>query len=145
MQSLTIIGSTEVIDLPAYGVFGVPAKTDTGADTSSIWATDIVVHEDVLSFKLFGRSSKFYTGEKIMVKKGGFTTTTIINSFGHKEDRYKVKIPIVVCGRKVRASMTLADRENNTYPVLLGRSLLTNKFVVDVRHRPIDLKEHKEK
>lgn len=144
MESLTIIGSTEVIDLPEYGIFEVPAKVDTGADTSSIWASDIAVRDGELSFKLFGPASEFYTGEVITVKKSGFKTTEVTNSFGHSEDRYKVKILIKVRGRKIRASITLADRESSTYPVLLGRRLLTNKFVVDVRRRPVDLKKDEE-
>lgn len=141
MNDLTVIGSTELIDLPKYGIFNVPAKTDTGADSSSIWASDIRDITDGIYFKLFDETSEFYTGEDVFIPKKSVKTQVVINSFGHKEERYKIKLPISVKGRKVRASITLANRENNRYPVLLGRRLLANKFIVDVRHKAVDLKK----
>lgn len=143
MRSLTIIGSTELIDFPKQGITGVPAKTDTGADTSAVWASDISQKRGKLSFKLFGEGSEFYTGEVITLGRASFSTTEVTNSFGHTEERYKVKLTIVVCGRRIRASMTLADRSKTTYPVLLGRRLLARKFLVDVRRREIDLNSDK--
>ena len=47
--------------------------------------------------------------------------------------RYKVKIPVVVKGRKIKANFTLADRSAQVYPVLVGRNILRGKFVVDVK------------
>src|SRR5690606_29903026 len=128
MRSLTIIGSTELIDFPRRKIYNVPAKIDTGADTSAVWASDISVKRGKLSFKLFGEGSEFYTGEVITLGRSSFTTTTVTNSFGESEERYKVKLSIVVCGRKIRAAMTLADRSKTSYHVLLGRRLLVRKL-----------------
>ncbi|MEI9914427.1 MAG: hypothetical protein WDN66_05680 [Candidatus Saccharibacteria bacterium] len=36
-----VIGSTTTISIPAGGIVDLPAKVDTGADSSSIWASDI--------------------------------------------------------------------------------------------------------
>lgn len=141
MDQLTVIGHTELIDLPKYGILKVPAKTDTGADSSSIWASEIKETKEGLTFKLFGPSSKFYTGEDIFVPVKDYKTQVVINSFGHREERYKVKLSLEVRSRKVKASITLANRENNRYPVLLGRRLLSNKFIVDVRHKAVDLRK----
>jgi hypothetical protein len=46
--------------------------------------------------------------------------------------RYKTKLSIRVKGRLIKATFTLSDRSQKTYPVLLGRRLLKDKFIIDV-------------
>jgi len=110
----------------------IPAKVDTGADTSSIWASDVREHDGMLEFVLFGKGSQYYTGQTLTVPPSAYRVTTIANSFGHRELRFVVKLHVVLGGRLVRASFTLADRSSKVYPILIGRRLLKNKFVVDV-------------
>jgi ribosomal protein S6--L-glutamate ligase len=130
--NLTIIGRAEKIDLRDFQLVNVPAKTDTGADTSSIWVSNVEERADGLHFVLFGPESPFYTGIEQHFTKPDYTLTRVANSFGHKEQRYKVKLRIVLKGRKIRATFTLSDRSLKTYPILLGRKLLQGKFLVDV-------------
>jgi len=129
----TVIGRAALVrffDLPEHWV---PAKIDTGADLSSIWATDIHVQSDgCLTFKLFGPSSKYFSGTQIVVPSADFRLAHIENSFGVGEKRYVVKLRVQVEGRLFKATFTLADRSVKTYPVLLGRRLLNGKFIVDV-------------
>ena len=140
-----IIGRAERIDLPNQGVYKVPAKTDTGADSSSIWATGISETSEGLTFALFGPGSEFYTGEKLEFGAGEYEVTRVANSFGVREFRYKVKLTVRVRGRVVNGSFTLADRSAKTYPILLGRSLLRGKFVVDVTEGKPLRREEREK
>ena len=130
-DQLTVIGRAEEVDLPDFGLAGVPAKVDTGADNSAIWVSQIVEKADGLHCVFFGPDSPFYSGEKVIVKKD-YKLTRIANSFGQKELRYKIKLRIRVGGRLVRATFTLSDRSPKTYPILLGRKLLKDKFLVDV-------------
>lgn len=126
------IGRVERIELIDAGVKGVPAKVDTGADSSSIWATNIHEDDTGLSCILFGGKSEFFTGKPFHFSPSSYKITRVSNSFGHKEIRYKVKLRVKVKGRIVRATFTLSDRSDKTYPVLLGRRLLAGKFLVDV-------------
>lgn len=132
------IGKIEYISLPSERLSSVPAKIDTGADVSAIWATNIIVKKDYLSFELFSTKSPYYTGHTFSTRD--FTTSKITNSFGHSELRYKVRIPIIIAGKRIRATFTLANRENNEYPVLIGRRTLHGKFLVDVSIRPKKIK-----
>jgi ribosomal protein S6--L-glutamate ligase len=129
----TIIGRAEKIDLRDFEISEIPAKVDTGADTSAIWASSISEQEDGLHFTLFGPDSPYYTGVEQVFTKPDYSLTRVANSFGQKELRYKVKLRITVKGRMVRATFTLSDRSTKTYPILLGRKLLHGKFLVDVR------------
>lgn len=130
MAQKTTIGRAELVDFPEMDCFNVPAKIDTGADNSAIWASQITISDDSLSCVFFGPDSPFYTGRAVTIQN--FSVTRIANSFGQSEMRYKVKLPIQVKGRVIRATFTLSDRSLKMYPVLLGRRLLAGKFLVDV-------------
>ena len=45
----------------------------------------------------------------------------------------QVKMQIVIRGRRIMATFTLADRSTQVYPVLIGRATLNGKFIVDVQ------------
>ncbi len=130
MKQHTVIGSKTLVTFPKEKIFDVPAKVDTGADSSSIWASDIQEVDGTLYFTLFGPKSPYYTGKVIKTTK--FTQSRVKNSFGHSEPRYKVQLSAEIEGVKVRVSFTLADRSRNEYPILVGRRTLKNRFLVDV-------------
>ncbi|MGH7142073.1 MAG: RimK/LysX family protein [Candidatus Saccharimonadales bacterium] len=129
---INTLGSTILVDFPVLGLNKVPAKVDTGAASSSVWASSIDEEDGTLQYVLFDRLSPFYTGQKLSTR--AFTYTPIRNSFGHTELRYKVRLQIIISGRTIRASFTLADRAKNSSPVLIGRRTLRGKFLVDVSH-----------
>lgn len=113
-------------------VKGVKAKIDTGADLSSIWCGEINKVKNKLECVFFAQGSPYYTGKKIVFNKTEYKRSQIFNSFGTGEKRYKVKMPVVINGRRIRTTFTLADRSKKEHPVLLGRKLLAKKFLVDV-------------
>lgn len=131
-KDLVIIGRAEKINLRDFDLANVPAKVDTGADSSSLWVSNVIEKADGLYFVLFDPSSPYYTGVVQHFTKPDYSQIKVSNSFGHKEMRYKVKLRISVKGRNVRATFTLSDRSLKTYPILLGRRLLHGKFLVDV-------------
>lgn len=132
MESKKIIGRAEKVSFPELGIKNVPAKIDTGADLSSIWATGIHEEAGQLNFKLFGRKSPYFTGKELTFSSPDYLLTRVANSFGHKELRYVVKLQIKLGGRLIVGTFTLSDRSKKTYPILIGRKLLNKKFIVDV-------------
>jgi len=133
MKELLRIGTIESVSLPDDQISGIPAKVDTGADKSSIWASNVRLHGGKLKFNFFAPGSVFYH-EKPVVSTV-FRTTTVRNSFGHKEFRYKIKLTVKIGNHALTRWFTLADRSHNTYPVLLGKNFLKNKFIVDVSQK----------
>src|SRR5207253_1394407 len=130
-------------NIPSLGLNGIPAKVDTGADASSIWCSKLQVVNGELRCVFFGKRSPFYTGKTVSFSMDNVDLTRVANSFGHRELRYKVKLPIEIKGRKIKATFTLTDRSTKLYPVLIGRSLLKNKFLVDVsRGTPLHEEEN---
>lgn len=132
MKPRQIIGMTDIVDLPGLALFDVQAKIDTGAFTSSLHCKKVNVvrvgTRDRLSFWVIDKTGqparKFYSDD--------FSQRMIRNSFGVSEMRYVIKTRITLFGRTIKTEFTLADREQLKNPVLLGRKLLRNRFLVDV-------------
>jgi hypothetical protein len=135
-----VIGRAERVDFPSAGVFNVPAKIDTGAYRTSVWATDIKEKDGLLTFKLMGPGSEFYSGQECSTKN--YELVDVENSFGQKEKRYSIQLQVKVGHKKIRTNITLADRSKKTYPVLIGRKFLRGRYLVDVSEgEPIEDEE----
>lgn len=136
-----IIGKVENIDFPMWNMKDIPARIDSGAKTSSIWASNVSINADgLLSFTLFDSVSEYYSGQIIMATS--YTKTVVASSTGQIQERYKVKMTVKLKSRKINASFTLADRSNQVYPILVGRNILHGKFLVDVtKGKPLKEKE----
>lgn len=132
MKALKIIGRVEYADFPEFGLSQLEAKTDTGAYTSSIHCESIrKTGDSEVSFVLLDKDHPFYTGEEIIMPI--IKETQVKSSSGHTEDRFVIKTNISLLGGKFDIFLTLTNRGDMKYPVLLGRKFLAHKFVVDVR------------
>jgi len=126
-----IVGRAEEVSFPEFDLEKIPARIDTGARTSALWASNIHVVNDTLYFTFFDESSAFYTGKEAAFTD--FAEQMVASSNGMIERRYKVKLLIKLKGKKVRASFTLTNRATQVYPILVGRNILLGKFIVDVK------------
>jgi hypothetical protein len=131
-RQMSTIGRVEKIDLPKFKLEKIPAKIDSGADLSVISVHNIIETKKGLSFVLFDKNYKYYTGEKIFIPKPKYKYSIIYSSFGHKELRYQIKLGARIDGRLIKGTFTLADRSHKIYPILIGRKILYKKFLVDV-------------
>lgn len=129
-SSKSVIGIVEHVSIGRRAT-DVPAKIDTGADSSAIWATNIRVdRKGILRFSLFGEGSQYYNGK--VFKRTDFSVSKVKSSNGVSEIRYQTHFTVTIAGRRVRALFNLSDRSRNTYKILIGRRTISNKFVVDV-------------
>ncbi len=143
-KPLKLIGRAEHVSFPDQAIRRVSARIDTGAKTSSVWATNIRTEDDGrLRFVLFDKRSDHYTGIDVATRT--FEKIPVSNSTGHIQQRFRVKLLVVLKGRKIKASFTLADRSTQAYPVLIGRNVLRGKFIVDVRQGKPNIKKELER
>lgn len=137
---MQVIGRTDVIDLPELGLHDVDAKIDTGAYTSSIHCSRIKVKKDpdgseVITFTIPG--SKLHEKGLHHFKVRQFESRHIRSSNGQIQERYVIKTQLILFGRKIRTEFSLADRSSMKFPILLGRKLLQNRFIVDVSKKDL--------
>ncbi len=125
-----IIGGRELIDFPELRLYGIEAKIDTGAYTSVLHCHDIREESGVLHFYFLDPTHPEYTNQE--QKFTEYTQREIKNSFGEIENRYVIKTIIKIGSKRIKSVISLTDRGTMRYPVLIGRRLLKNKFIVDV-------------
>lgn len=133
-KPVLIIGRREIVDFPDLKLEGITAKIDTGAFTTALHCHDINVKqvngESVLCFKLLDPGHSEYSAQE--QRFTSYTERNIKNSFGDYEKRYIIKTFIKLGKRKIKTTISLANRGNMRYPVLIGRKFLGKKFLVDV-------------
>jgi hypothetical protein len=130
IEDKIIIGRREEVDFPVLGLFGITAKIDTGAYTSSLHCYDIREEKGVLYFKLLNAPQAEF---KVQDQKfTDYSQKNIKNSFGEIEKRYIIKTSITIGGKHLKTLISLTDRGTMRYPVLIGRKLLRKRFIVDV-------------
>ena len=130
-----VLGWLESAYIQPWGI-KVRAKLDTGARTSSIHVIDIETYQmnDELwvSFTLpYPRGKNERDQKKIKVEKPVIRETKIKEHVGDSTSRYVVEIEFCLNGKNYQTLVTLADRSNFHYPLLLGRMTLENNLIVD--------------
>ena len=133
-KELRPIGWRELVDLPELGLARVPAKIDTGARTSSLHATVLESFErdgqKMVRFAVdFHGSHVRQVCEAVRVARRGITSSN-----GETQMRLIVKTPLTIGRLTFRAEISLADRSDMKFPMLIGRSSLRRRFIVDSGH-----------
>lgn len=129
-----IVGWREAISIPALGVEEVIAKVDTGARTSAIHAffVEPFTGPDGRDWVRFGLHPLRKKQEpELIVEAPVKDRRNVSDSGGHIEERYVIETELEVGDVKVTAEVTLTDRENMAYRMLLGRTALRGHFIVD--------------
>jgi hypothetical protein len=121
-----VIGEVEEVILMPWGV-RLPARIDTGAATSSLDARELTVKSKTAQFRL----PKMYGGLPLRLPVVGWQT---IRSADFRERRPVVEITFCMGPMLIQTQVTLNDRSTVTYPLIIGRDVLKNKFVVDCMH-----------
>lgn len=128
-KSKKIIGKSDIADFPIFKLEGIKVKIDSGAYTSTIHCSLIEETKEGLHVIFLDKKEKGYTGESIYFKE--YQHKTVRSSNGEMQERYVVKGNIMLFGKKYKTEFTLSKRNLMRYPVLLGRKLLSNRFMID--------------
>ncbi len=129
-----IIGRVEKIDFPNLSLFNLDAKIDTGAYTSSIHCHKITFFEKnnngwVRFFVLDPHHPEY---EEIQHECRVHKIKNVRSSNGLTEKRVIIRQKVFFCGKSAMIQLSLADRSEMRYPVLIGRRFISTKFLVDV-------------
>ena len=125
------VGWRELVGLPELGLKRVPAKIDSGARTSSLHA--IVLDEFEREGEKYVRFEVFFPAHHVMqvCEAVHVDVRGITSSNGETQMRYVIKTPLKIGTETFRAEISLADRSDMKFPMLIGRSALRRRFLVD--------------
>ena len=133
-RKMRTVGWRERVELPELGLHGIPAKIDSGARTSSLHAT--ILEQFTRDGENFVRFAVDFDGphvrqvcEAVHVDWRGITSSN-----GETQRRMIIKTPLTIGTLTFRAEISLADRSDMKFPMLVGRSSLRRRFVVDSGH-----------
>lgn len=129
-----IIGRLEHVSFPEWDLIDLDAKIDTGAYTSSLHCHHIEkVGEDKIRFNLLDPSHDIYNEKlfELPIHK----EKTVKSSNGMTEQRFVIKTKMRLLSNLYTVELSLTDRSEMKYPVLLGRKLLKGRFLVDVSQK----------
>lgn len=134
MTDRIIIGHIENIDLPKLGIKQLTVRVDTGAQTSSLHVDNIQrVHMDSKPAVSFDIHPEIHNVEKtVRCTALLHDVRKVKSSNGVSEQRYVIKTPAVLGDHKWDIEITLTDRSDMTYLMLLGRQALCDHFYIDV-------------
>ena len=122
------------MSLPGAGVPWIKAKLDTGARTSSLHAFDLEEIElpDGTDGVRFGvRPWQDSDEDAVVVECPVHDRRTIRSSSGHTEERIVVLMDVTLLGRTMTIEITLTNRDEMGFRMLIGREALRHGFMVD--------------
>lgn len=124
-----VVGWREWVHLPDLGDAVVKAKVDTGARTSAIHATDIVRDGPRVSFTLHPHQRD--DEDAVRVSAPLVDVRDVRSSSGETDERYVVRTTIHLHRRRWAIELTLANRDDMGFRMLLGRTAVRGRFLVD--------------
>jgi hypothetical protein len=129
----TVIGALETCDLPDLNIFDLQIRVDTGAKTSSLHVDDIkrerrdgklgvgfTLHPDIYDVKKVTRCWAPVSDVR-----------RIKSSNGSVDQRLIIKTLMIMSGIKKQIEITLSNRSDMSYLMLLGREGMGTDFIVD--------------
>ncbi len=118
------------MELPELAIGPIKAKVDTGARTSALHAVDVDV---------FDRDGSMWVAFAFEYEDGSVGTVNeapvlefreVTNSGGQTESRPVIQTPVKLGAVYKLVELTLTQRDNRVYRMLLGRTTLSSDFVV---------------
>ena len=138
---MQILGRSDRIHLPGLGLKNIHAKIDTGAYTSSLHCSRAEVKNGRLEFVLLDEEHPEFAGMTFSVDT--YTERAIKNSFGVAEKRYIIQTSIKIYDQEIMTEFSLSDRDALRFPILLGRKVLRERFMIDVTKKNLSYRANR--
>jgi len=129
----TVIGWREWVALPELGIAAIKAKMDTGARTSALHTFCIEPFEaDGQSRVRFGIHPQMKRQNiEIFCVADLVDQRLVRDSGGHEEERYVIRTLLRFAGEQWPIEITLTDRDPMQFRMLLGRTALRPRLIID--------------
>jgi hypothetical protein len=133
-MSATKLGWREWLALPQLGIAAIRAKIDTGARSSALHVETL---ETVLAEGVEYAQFSLRTGADdhvIQCRAPVFDRRPVTDSGGHTTERVFIRTELELAGQRWPIEINLTNRRNMLFPMLLGRTAMGGRFLVDPAH-----------
>jgi hypothetical protein len=128
-----VLGWREWVALPEFGITRIKAKVDTGARTSALHAFNLQTFEQggerMVRFRLHPVQHR--TDQVVECVARVVDERDVTDSGGHTEKRLVIRTIVQIGDDKRRIEVTLTDRDNMLFRLLLGRTAVRPTYVID--------------
>lgn len=132
-EGLTVLGWREWISLPDLGIIQIKAKVDTGARTSCLHSYNIDVcskgGQEWVRFKIHPAQEN--ERSQLICEAPIKDYRKVTDSGGHSEMRYVIETNLVVGNIRKPIEITLTNRDNMKFRMLLGRTAMEGDIIVN--------------
>lgn len=133
LENKILLGWREWVSLPDLDIPAIKVKVDTGARTSSLHAYQLE------TFKKNNQHKVRFAIHPLQKRKDIALTCVaniidyrrVSDSGGHHEMRYVINTPVCLGSIVWNVEITLTDRETMQFRMLLGRTAMVDRFIVD--------------
>lgn len=126
------LGWREWLSLPQLGIVAVRAKVDTGARSSALHVLDQEVFErDGREYVRFVLDTGMPGATAQPAEAAVLDRRRVTDSGGHQTERIFIRTRLRLAGLEWPAEVNLTQRRNMLFPMLLGRTALAGRFLVD--------------
>jgi len=133
MNDKLVIGSIEVCSLPEIGIEQLQVRVDTGAKTSSLHVDNLKCHTQAgKPWVHFDIHPDVYDTKRVTNCEAALhDIRRIKSSNGITEERYVIQTLLQLGGHSWPIEITLTNRSDMSYLMLLGRTGMGDKILVD--------------
>lgn len=133
MKEKMIVGWRETLSLPSLGIDEINAKIDTGAKTSCLHAFKVesFKKEQALWVRFWIHPVQHDTEVVTVCEAAVVDERSVRDSGGHEEVRYVIEVDVSIGGQTWPIEVTLTNRENMAFRMLLGRTAMHDRIMVD--------------
>ena len=136
---MKVLGRYDRIDLPDLHLKNIHAKVDTGAYRCCLHCHEVKIVDGKLQFILLDEQHQGFTGKPFVFDE--YEVRDIRNSFGEVETRFVIVTTIKILDEEIKAEFSLTNRGSLRFPILIGRKILRDRFLIDVKKKNLSFKE----
>lgn len=128
-----MLGWREWLSLPGLGIDRIKAKIDTGARTSALhaFAIEEFTEHGTQKLKVSIHPLQKDTDTVVVCTVDAVDRRLVSDSGGHREMRWVIETEVVAGPHRWLAEFTLTSRENMMFRMLLGRTAMAGRALVD--------------